>query len=253
MLFEAIQNPMWKLIPAYEASMAVTFGMGGIAIAMAVLIVIAVFCVARRNVLLAAFVIAAVMLGEIALASSGLLQRWDVRPPPFMMMFVPLTVMTVRLGFSKFGSSLATGLPFAALIGAQSFRLPLELVMHRAALEGVMPPQLSYGGYNFDIVTGATAILLAVLLALNIAPRQLILFWNIMGLTLLAIIVGLASASMPILQLFGSDKVNTWVTHAPFVWLPGLLVQIALLAHILVWRKLRASAGEQNESLHHAH
>ena len=235
---------MWKLIPPGEASTAVTFGMAGIAIAMAVLLVVAIFCVARRNVLVAAFAIAVVMLGEIALASSGLLQRWDVRPPPFMLMFVPLTVLTVRLGFSKFGSALASGLPFAALIGAQSFRLPLELVMHQAALEGVMPPQLSYAGYNFDIITGASALVLAVFLALNLAPRPLIWLWNIMGIVLLATIVGLAVASMPILQLFGAEKVNTWVTYAPFVWLPGLLVQMALFGHILVWRKLIASAEQ---------
>lgn len=233
---------MWTLTPASEASSFVAFGMAGIAVTMALVLLIAVDFAARRHVVLAATVIAAVMLGEIALAKSGLFQRWDLRPPPFMLMFVPVTILTVRLALSRFGQTLATALPFAALIGAQSFRLPLEIVMHQAALEGVMPPQLSYAGYNFDIVTGATALVLALLLAMKLAPRVLIWLWNVMGLVLLGTIVGLALASMPILQLFGPDKVNTWVTYAPFVWLPGLLVQIALFGHILVWRKLRASA-----------
>ena len=42
----------------------------------------------------------------------------------------------------------------ATLVGVQAFRLPLELLMHRAGGLGIMPPELSYGGYNYDIVTG---------------------------------------------------------------------------------------------------
>jgi len=236
---------MWKLIPAAQASALVTFGMAGIAVTMAVLLVIAVFLAARRHALVAALVVIGVMLGEVALAASGLFQRWDLRPPPFMLMFVPLTVLTVRLALSRFGQTLALSLPIAVLIGAQAFRLPLELVMHQAALEGVMPPQLSFAGYNFDIVTGATAIVLALLLVVKSAPRILLWLWNFMGLALLAGIVGLALASMPALRLFGPDRVNTWVTYAPFVWLPGLLVQMALFGHILVWRKLNATARER--------
>lgn len=243
---------MWKLIPAAEASPFVTFGMAGIAVTMAALLLSAIYNAARRYVVLAAVVIVVVMLGEIALAQSGLFQRWDLRPPPLMLMFVPLTVLTVRLAFSRFGEALAKSLPFTALIGAQAFRIPLELVMHQAALEGVMPPQLTFAGYNFDIVTGASAIIVAGLLALNLAPRSLILLWNFMGIALLATIVGLALASMPILQLFGPDKVNTWVTYAPFVWLPGLLVQMALFGHVLVWRKLNAASRERHGRFFHA-
>jgi len=32
-------------------------------------------------------------------------------------------------------------LPIWALVGAKGFRFPLELVMHRAASAGVMPPE----------------------------------------------------------------------------------------------------------------
>lgn len=243
---------MWKLIPAAEASPLVTYGMGGIAVTMAALLLIAIYVVARRNVLPAAIVIASVMLGEMILAQSGLFQRWDLRPPPFMLIFVPVTILTAHLALSSVGQKLAKGLSFAILIGAQGFRLPLELVMHQAAIEGVMPPQLSYDGYNFDIATGASALLLAALLAMKLAPRAAIWLWNLMGLALLATIVGLALASMPILQLFGPDKVNTWVTYVPFVWLPGLLVQIALFGHILVWRKLRATANGHQRSVEDA-
>ena len=62
-----------------------------------------------------------------------------------------------------FGRRFADKLPLVALIGFQAFRLPLELVMHRAAAAGIMPNVMMFTGYNFDIVTGATALPLALL------------------------------------------------------------------------------------------
>jgi hypothetical protein len=32
---------------------------------------------------------------------------------------------------------------------------------------------------------------------------------------------------------------NVWVTQAPFVWLPAVMVLAALLGHILLFRRLR--------------
>ena len=51
--------------------------------------------------------------------------------------------------------------------------------MHAAAEEGVMPREMSYSGYNLDIVTGASAALLAILLFAGAAPRALVLAWNL--------------------------------------------------------------------------
>jgi hypothetical protein len=124
------------------------------------------------------------------------------------------------------------------LIGAQAFRLPLELIMHRAAQEGVMPAPMSYGGWNFDILTGLAAVILAPLAAAGRAPRWLLIAWNAMGSVLLLVIVVLAVISTPVFQVFGADQLNTWIGAPPFIWLPGVLVQAALLGHVVMWRKL---------------
>lgn len=131
----------------------------------------------------------------------------------------------------------------AALVGAQAFRLPLELVMHRASTEGVMQPQMSYSGYNFDILTGASAAVLAVLVAMGRASRSRVRLWNAIGFVLLVNIVGIAILSFPLFAFFGPDKLNVWVTYPPFVWLAGVLVPAALLGHILIWRKLFAHSN----------
>jgi hypothetical protein len=62
---------------------------------------------------------------------------------------------------------------------------------------------------------------------------------NVMGSLLLLNIVTIAVVSTPIVGLFGPDLLNTWVMFPPFVWLPAVMVLMAVVGHLLVARKLR--------------
>jgi len=173
------------------------------------------------------------------LAASGVLQRFDRMPPPFAGLVLAVTVIGIVVPLSPLGSLLVRGLPLWALIGSQVFRFPLELVMHQAYLEGVMPVQMSYSGRNFDIVTGITAGLLGLWLARRPVPRWIVAGWNLLGFALLVNVVTVAIVSTPAFGWFGGDRFSTFVTYFPFVWLPAALVLAALMGHILVWRSLR--------------
>ena len=63
-----------------------------------------------------------------------------------------------------------------------------------------------------------------------------------LGFVLLVNIVGIAIVSTPVFGWFGNDRLNTFVTFPPFVWLPAILVTAALMGHILVWRRLSEKA-----------
>jgi len=145
---------------------------------------------------------------------------------------------------SSAGKFLATGLSLTALVGFQVFRLPLELVMHEAAVAGVMPPQMTFTGWNFDIVTGLTAGVLAPLVALGRAPRWLVLAWNVMGLGLVLVVMTIGFVSTPMIGAFGDRALNTWIAYFPFVWLPAVMVAAAIAGHVLVFRRLAAGASE---------
>lgn len=175
-----------------------------------------------------------------ALALSGVLARFDARPPPLLPFMVGVIGAALALGFSRAGERLARELPLAWLVGIQGFRLPLELVMHRAAAEGVMPVQMSFSGWNFDIVTGVTALVVAAAIAGGRAPRALVVAWNALGLTLLAAIGAIAVASVPAIHAFGAapERLNTWVSYFPYVWLPAGPVAFALAGHVVVGRRL---------------
>jgi hypothetical protein len=171
-------------------------------------------------------------------ASAGLLRRWDAVPPPFVILLVAIIALACLIAFTPLGRRLALGIPVWALVLVQVFRFPLELAMHRLTTLGIMPEQMSYTGRNFDILTGATALLVAWWLGTGRGGRALALGWNILGFALLANIITVAMLSTPRFRFFGDDHLNVFVTYTPFVWLPAVMVLAALAGHLLIFRRL---------------
>ena len=175
------------------------------------------------------------MVLQLTLAATGVLRNWAATPPPIAPVLLVTLVLTIVLARRSPGVNAG----FATLIGVQAFRLPLELLMHKAAADGLMPRQMTFPAGNFDIATGITALPVAWLAARDQAPRWLLVAWNAMGSALLAIIIGMAVASTPVFHAFGPEHLNTWIADAPYIWLPGVLVPTALFGHIVIFRKLR--------------
>jgi len=176
------------------------------------------------------------------LAGTGFLSDFSGVPPRVFFVLLFGFGLSVVLGMSKFGDQM-TKLPLAFLVGYQAFRIPVEVLIHQAAVEGVGPPQMSWNGMNFDIVSGLTALLLCRFV--DRVPRVVVLAWNTMSLLLLAWVVGVAVVSFPT-QFQKLEPANIWVAHFPFVWLPAIAVTSALLGHVVVFRKLmRPAEGEK--------
>jgi hypothetical protein len=172
-------------------------------------------------------------------AASGILRQWERIPPPFALLVAAIVALAFAVSFSRFGTRIATTIPLWALMFAQSFRLPLELAMHGMYARGIMPVQMTYTGLNFDIITGATAIPVAVLCATGYIGRRTVATWNVLGLLLLINVVTVAILGTPRFRYFGDDHLNVWVTSPPFVWLPAVMVLAALAGHLLIFRALR--------------
>lgn len=225
--------------PAYDAVAAI--GIGGITIVVAIFMPL-ILARGDRARALRWFAAILGLMGLSALAAyTGVLTRFDVFPPPMLIMIVTILAGSLGLGLSPMGRDLAAHTPLLALVGLQSFRLPLELAMHRAAEQGIMPVQLSYSGYNYDIVTGigAAAFCMAGLSGLPLR-RGLVWAWNVWGIGCLAAIFVIALATSPMIRAFGddTDQLNTWVLFMPYVWLPVVLVSTAIFSHVLITRRL---------------
>jgi hypothetical protein len=196
-----------------------------------------------RPTAVAAIAVVVWLAVTFGLAASGRLS-FTSRPPTEGIVIAAGVALAFGVALSRVGLRIATGVPLAALVGAQAFRFPLELIMHRAYAEGIMPVQMSYSGFNFDILTGLSAIVVALMLVRN--PRSLVVvrIWNTAGIVLLANVVTIAIVSAPTpLRLFHNEPANDWITRAPWVWLPTVFVVVAIMGHVLVLRRLRAEAG----------
>ncbi|MGH7555512.1 MAG: hypothetical protein ACREMQ_21135 [Longimicrobiales bacterium] len=176
------------------------------------------------------------------LARIGALDRYDPLPAPALILVLALTLITVAITtFSALGARLTHAVPLGGIIALQAFRIPVEWVLHRLYLEGVIPVQMTYSGRNFDIITGITGLLLGGwLLSGRTARRGVVLAWNVVGLLLLVNIVTIAVLSTPVpFREFMDGPANLLPSTFPYVWLPSFLVQVALGSHLLVFRHLR--------------
>jgi hypothetical protein len=180
-----------------------------------------------------------------AAAQSGILRNWDQTPPPFAFLVLAIVVLAAAIAWSPLGLRLARFIPLWILVAVQSFRLPLELAMHEMYERGIMPGQMSYSGLNFDILTGATAIIVSAVVWSGRGGRRLVATWNVLGLLLLINIVTVAILATPRFRYFGDEALNTWVMDAPFVWLPAVMVLAALAGHLLIFRALQLQKTNQ--------
>ncbi|MEZ4429174.1 MAG: hypothetical protein R3A51_15995 [Nannocystaceae bacterium] len=175
------------------------------------------------------------------LAGAGILQDFSRVPPPAALLLLTTLALTVVVASSRVGARLAFGLSIAGLVGFQSFRIAVELLLLALARAGTMPLRMTLEGWNFDVLTGLSAIPIAMLAARGRCPRWALWLWNLIGFGLLATIVGIAVLSMPLpFQRFSMPGDDPFVTRAPFVWLPTVLVAAALLGHLLLLRRLVA-------------
>ena len=169
------------------------------------------------------------------LASSGFLDQWN--PPRMLLLFGSILVFLFWSAWQPWTQRLGD-LSLNWLVGFQSFRIVVEVMIHQAVQEGVAHPTMTWTGTNFDILPGLSALLLCRF-ADRVKPRNLQI-WNVAMAVVLVFTVVTAILSGPTpFRLIGGDPPNVWVARWPFVWLPGVLVTSAWLGHIVLFRRLR--------------
>lgn len=190
--------------------------------------------------MLAASLLMAGWLGLTAWAmDQPFYKNFDLIPPPVPRVILPGVIVTLAIAYSKFGRQLAAGLSFSALVGFHAFRIPLELFLHSFYEEGIVPVQMTYLSQNWDILTGVTGVLVALLAAFGKVTRFGLYVWNVFGLILLVNVVSIALRTVPGRWNSTATALNLLPFHLPHVWIT-LFVLLALLGHLVIFRKLRS-------------
>ena len=131
------------------------------------------------------------------------------------------------------------GLRLEVLTLLHIVRIPVELVLFGLYLHHAVPRLMTFEGRNFDVLAGLTAPLVWWLaFRQQRLGRRGLLIWNGLGLASLLNIVANAVLAVPTpMQQFGFEQPNVAILHFPFVWLPGVVVPLVLLAHVAaIWQ-----------------
>lgn len=180
-------------------------------------------------------------LGLLAVLSlEGFFLNFDSVPPKFAFIIIPVVLAIVFFVFSGKLDNILKKIPMAWLINFQMFRIAMEIILWLLFVENIIPVQMTFEGYNFDILVGLSAPIISYLLYKRGKARYTIVFvWNILGIAVLTNIVTIAIISTPsVFRYFMNEPTNTMIAYYPFVWLPGFVVPLALLMHLASIRQI---------------
>jgi len=170
---------------------------------------------------------------------SGIARNAAMRPPGVAFILVPVVVFIVVFVYKVRSSAVALGFPLWILLGAQSFRIGVELFLHQLWIGGLIPKMLTFAGANVDIFIGASAPVAAWLSTRGRTGTKLALAWNLLGLISLANVVARALLTTPgPLNLIHAETPNLMMGRFPFLFIPGFFVPLAVVLHVLAIRGL---------------
>jgi len=170
------------------------------------------------------------------MASSGFFRNFEFPPRFFLFMILPLFIFTAFFAYSHRNSQWLQNIPASWLIYFQSFRIVVETIFVVTVAQGFLPTIVTIEGYNYDMIFGISAPILAYL-AFHKKPYrlQLLLWWNYLGLTVLASVIFLFISSIYLPEIYGSTTPIIPIEFGsyPYVLVPGFLMPLAVFVHAL--------------------
>ena len=190
------------------------------------------------------FIVPFWMLFQAVMALAGFYLTTDIVPPRLPVFAVLPAVALIALLFVA-GREFITKLPLLPLTILHTIRIPVELTLAALYEYGMIPREMTFHGWNYDIVSGILAIIVSFIAfrggAVN---RKILIAFNVIGLVLLSIIVTIAVLALksPMQQL-AFDQPNRGVLYFPYIWLPAMIVPVVLFCHLASIYKLTVSEG----------
>ncbi len=166
---------------------------------------------------------------------AGFINNFDFPPRFAILLIFPLFIFTGVFLFRNRNNKWITNIPEHWLIFYQSFRILIESLFIASVAQGILNKEVTFEGYNYDMVFGWTALIFGFLAYKKIGSTKLIIAWNYLGLMVLASIIFLFISSIFNPQLFGSEVIllpKEAVTY-PYVLVAGFLMPSAVFMHVL--------------------
>jgi hypothetical protein len=155
-------------------------------------------------------------------------------------LLIPLVAAAIGLWRSESLASLVSAIPLPWIVAAQIYRIGGGMFLVLWA-DGRLPWQFALPAGIGDVVTGASAVVVAGLLAQNAAgARRAAWAWCIFGIADLVVAVTMGALTSPgVPHLLAFDAPNLLIAAWPLVMTPTFAVPLALMLHGLVLWRLR--------------
>ena len=167
------------------------------------------------------------------LAVSGITLRYVIPLAPLLM----LTMIGFAIGFSYSNSTkkIVENTPLYGLIGIQTFRLPLEIILHQWAKQGTIPETMTWTGSNFDIVSGILCLVFIPVVQKNSRAAWIP---QVISFVLLLNVVRVVIMSSPFPFAWNLERPIELIFHFPYALIAPVFVLPALAIHLMTFRKL---------------
>jgi hypothetical protein len=182
----------------------------------------------------------AIWLVYVGLFSSlGYMRDASLRPPGILWVVGPVVLFVVFVVRSNIGASVVAAIPLWLILGFESFRIGVELLVHRLWEDGLVPKLLTYEGGNVDMVFGLSAPIIAWIATTGRPGLRLAMGWNVLGLLSLANVTASAVLTGP-LKLISTEVPTVAMGFFPYTFIPGFLAPLAVTFHVLAIRAIAA-------------
>lgn len=118
----------------------------------------------------------------------------------------------------------------------QSFRILVETLFVFTVSVGFLPKSLSIEGYNYDMVFGFTAIVMAAIVYFSKSlPKKLLIVWNFMGIAVLLSVIFVFMTTIFYPEMY-PEQVGEFPKEAgmyPYVIVAVFLMPAAIFVHVL--------------------
>lgn len=199
----------------------------------------------KTLVLLYAIVFTAWIVYVVIIARTGLLADFSLPPRLPLLIVIPAIVGCIFLtGRSNFREVL-NQTPLYVPVYFQSFRILVELLIYGAFLQGVFPERATFSGINYDILVGASAPIMGLLVQSKKISYTGLLVWNGIAMSILSVTV-YAFISTYYFTDYVTQAGNTDFTKLPYLLLASVLLPVAVFLHIFSLRQIlmaRRQAG----------
>ena len=178
------------------------------------------------------------------IGQSGILENLEM-PPRFPLLLVaPAFIFTAVLLYRNRNSRVISAIPKSWTIYYQTFRILVESLFLASVSVGLLHPEATLEGYNYDMLMGISAPIIAYLVfKAGVLPEKIAVTWNYIGLVVLASVIFVFVTTTYFPSIWGSAEslAPKELTTFPFVLVPSFLMPSAVFMHILSIMRLRRS------------